>query len=330
MEKNRVDSIDVLRGFAIILVVLGHTIEKNGQPNSFLYNSIYSFHMPLFMFISGFVTKHSYRLNSEFNKKHILYVFKKFKNIMIPYLVWALIINPLFFKNITKTIDYNLILESVFITNTSFWFLPCLFGLIIVFSIFMGIQRFFKTKQWLIDPIILIALMAVIIVIYYFTHNDFIRSIQSYFIPFFIGVLAAKHKKLMQFIFSNNYVYAFTIILFSLTVGLYGKFTGAPDKIIRLTTGILALPICFNFVRHTNIPSTIKKQLIFIGQHTLVIYVMHFNFIHIFNFPFSDHSNILANSAFLFFALLITYACIIFSKFFEPSPTLKLFVLGKK
>lgn len=54
MEK-RLDYIDKLRGFAILLVVMGHlylpyTTQGNSHP---VAEMIYSFHMPLFFFISN-------------------------------------------------------------------------------------------------------------------------------------------------------------------------------------------------------------------------------------------------------------------------------------
>ena len=65
MEKSKKRELlpDVLRGFAIFLVVLGHCIQEgNGiefKTNTMyfsdkVYHFIYSFHMPLFMMISGY------------------------------------------------------------------------------------------------------------------------------------------------------------------------------------------------------------------------------------------------------------------------------------
>ena len=55
--QNRIVYIDALRGFAILLVIVGHLIQFNyssGIENP-IFNIIYSFHMPLFFFISGYV-----------------------------------------------------------------------------------------------------------------------------------------------------------------------------------------------------------------------------------------------------------------------------------
>lgn len=44
---NRIEYIDLAKGVGIILVVIGHSISGIG------YKFIYSFHMPLFFFLSG-------------------------------------------------------------------------------------------------------------------------------------------------------------------------------------------------------------------------------------------------------------------------------------
>ena len=51
-EKNRVAFIDVARGIAIILMVIGHVLNKGIKRNI-----IFSFHMPLFIITSGFFYK---------------------------------------------------------------------------------------------------------------------------------------------------------------------------------------------------------------------------------------------------------------------------------
>ena len=63
MEKaeNRNQFVDIMRGIAMLLVVLGHTMTgctANSQ-SSFLFNIIWSLQMPLFILISGYVTKYS-------------------------------------------------------------------------------------------------------------------------------------------------------------------------------------------------------------------------------------------------------------------------------
>ncbi|MDF2612723.1 MAG: hypothetical protein K0S71_509 [Clostridia bacterium] len=75
--------IDNLKVLLIFFVVLGHVIEYNIQGNSFfmgLYLFIYFFHMPLFVFISGYLSK-----NIEKCRKGAI------KGLLIPYVVFNII-----------------------------------------------------------------------------------------------------------------------------------------------------------------------------------------------------------------------------------------------
>lgn len=60
MREQRNLLVDCIKGGAIILVVLGHCIQFMGPSSynffdNFRFKSIYSFHMPLFMAVSGYL-----------------------------------------------------------------------------------------------------------------------------------------------------------------------------------------------------------------------------------------------------------------------------------
>lgn len=61
---ERLVYVDLLKGIAIILVVMGHMFEPyTDWLHSPINQMIYSVHMPLFIFLSGFVF-YVYNLNS--------------------------------------------------------------------------------------------------------------------------------------------------------------------------------------------------------------------------------------------------------------------------
>ncbi len=76
-NTDRKTYIDTARGIGIILLVLGHIVTGN----TYLFNWIYSFHMPLFFFLSGMVANEK-RLNNFPD-----YVKRKTKSRIIPYFV---------------------------------------------------------------------------------------------------------------------------------------------------------------------------------------------------------------------------------------------------
>lgn len=60
LSTKRYPYVDAMKALAIILVVLGHVLagcktETLGWDDMIVWKFIYSFHMPLFMFVSGFV-----------------------------------------------------------------------------------------------------------------------------------------------------------------------------------------------------------------------------------------------------------------------------------
>lgn len=66
--KTEIIWIDIVKAIGIILVVIGHYIEPYRSLN-YVYNGIYiliyTFHMPLFCFASGFLAK--YKKSTIFN-----------------------------------------------------------------------------------------------------------------------------------------------------------------------------------------------------------------------------------------------------------------------
>lgn len=55
--QNRDNTIDITKGIGILLVIVGHT---GGLPaDTYIHHFIYSFHMPLFFILGGFLFKPS-------------------------------------------------------------------------------------------------------------------------------------------------------------------------------------------------------------------------------------------------------------------------------
>lgn len=90
-QKSREIWVDVIRGFAIYLVVLGHCIQYATPHNyefrkNIVFQLIYGFHMPLFMIISGYLFWYSVNRYDLVNG-----VIAKIKGIMIPCLSWGVV-----------------------------------------------------------------------------------------------------------------------------------------------------------------------------------------------------------------------------------------------
>ncbi|WP_195202481.1 acyltransferase family protein [Phocaeicola massiliensis] len=76
---SRIDWIDIAKGIGIFLMVMGHTsIPKLGG------HWIYSFHMPLFFFLSGFLFQSGKYSWSQFIKR-------KVRTMVVPYFFFVVL-----------------------------------------------------------------------------------------------------------------------------------------------------------------------------------------------------------------------------------------------
>ncbi len=95
MRYERLNEIDKLKGLAIFLVVLGHIVAREAPAGNAWYvdlkSTIYLFHMPLFMFISGVILAYT-RKPIESLSGYARYLTGKFKRLMPAYLLFALVV----------------------------------------------------------------------------------------------------------------------------------------------------------------------------------------------------------------------------------------------
>lgn len=139
-EYKRIYWIDSAKIIAMILVMTTHTIAYSEHLGT-LYKYISSFHVPLFFLISGL----TFNISKYYNYKE--FFLKKFKTIVIPYLIWAILFLIPYIvlgNNVAESLDVNVgtsgikqIIgifygnghEGYLKQNTSLWFLTCLFTL---------------------------------------------------------------------------------------------------------------------------------------------------------------------------------------------------------
>jgi fucose 4-O-acetylase-like acetyltransferase len=118
-----------------MLVVIGHC-NSNSQPEwyTFLRGVIYTFHMPLFFAISGFLWYAEVKRVGAYDFRTIIY--KKSIRLLLPYVVISTIVYPIktiLSKYSYRDVDfgiYNYILSIVYPSNNPviyFWGLPTLF-----------------------------------------------------------------------------------------------------------------------------------------------------------------------------------------------------------
>ena len=128
-KQKRDKTIDVLRGLAIILVVVGHAIQSSYTDfdSNLVFRYIYASHMPLFMFVSGYAAGFS----GGAEKRVSLH--KKFLALMVPFFSWYVIGYAI--NQSWKTIEFKAYVERALISpDWGLWFLPVLFLCFILLS----------------------------------------------------------------------------------------------------------------------------------------------------------------------------------------------------
>jgi acyltransferase len=146
--NNRHDWVDALRAIGIVLVVLGHTLGISEGVEKY----IFSFHMPLFFFISGLVLTPT-RLSHPFVEalrhygRRLLLPYLLFS--LLTYLPWVLVtrhygadaaLGVEAWRPVIGTF-YGVGVDSWLQHNAMLWFFPCLFVTHLVFRMVYALMK---------------------------------------------------------------------------------------------------------------------------------------------------------------------------------------------
>lgn len=257
--KQRIEYLDSLRGFAIILVVMGHLIQQNYSApfQDSIFNIIFSFHMPLFFFISGCAVgvRPIRSVNLRDTAKSIC---NKFLSLILPCVAWTALV-PLFFR--TPHVP-----SSFF----GFWFLTALFTLFVLWDIIIYLLSRFNKYRTVLIGCLSIAFTALFIA-------DIKRFTIFYFGMFLLGFFAQNRGGVFC---KYKFYYSIMAVLFLLTV-VYFSFgeaaSGNAERIwLEIPISILASCVLHFVFSQYDAQNRWMKMLGGIGRHTLGIYVCHF------------------------------------------------------
>lgn len=313
---NRILYLDYTRGFAILLVIIGHLIQFNFQSgiNNRLFDIIYSFHMPLFFFISGYA-------RSVSNKKYLTAsglfktIYHRFQALIIPSVVWTLVI-PHFFSY-----KYDFEITQI----SGYWFLNVLFAIAVAWEIFLYLECKRSFGKYLY---ITVALGLIILFIL-----DIKRIPISYFLMYIIGYYFYKYNGLTKL---HPIVYSLLFLIFCLCSGFfdYGDTTlGNANRVwLQFPLSICAsLTLIKLFSLYEEKRYKIFTILGTIGRYTLGIYLCHFTLIKIsFITEIEDKCNLLVQfCGLLFLSFCIALLCIGIQKIISAYPLLHKIMYGK-
>ncbi|PKM93726.1 MAG: hypothetical protein CVU84_14180 [Firmicutes bacterium HGW-Firmicutes-1] len=284
--ENRDIFIDYLKGLAIFLVVWGHTIQfaLDSSIDFFLnpvFIVIYSFHMPLFMFVSGYLFMYSIK-----NRDIKTLIKSKFFQLIIPIITWSFVYKTLYFVvNYYRSNGislYQQVMEYLigYLKDLpeEFWYLWVVFYCTIIVSI---IQRYFKDKL-----IAYFAIFAILLIL----PDNYILLLLKFMYPYFVaGYLFHKNKgKELSCIkdIKPLAMLAFPILLFFWKKDFYVYTTGMSLYVgvfryrvfiilYRYLTGFVGVVFVMEVVK-TSLKYLTIKGVTYIGKYTLGIYIIQY------------------------------------------------------
>lgn len=278
---NRIIWIDVLKGILILFVIIGHgivnIIGNDAANNDFWWCIIYSFHMPAFMAVSGFLT---YRLNWGGQINVWSSVFRRFQQLLVPFLIWS----GVFFAVRGNIESYT---SCILMPNTTFWFLWALFFISVLFVLFQYVSKRFKVN---IDYVLAASCVAFasVLVVLKDIHYLGIQYVLYYFIFYVMGYYIHKWNISSEKVVVMILLFAIWFLLASFwrpnALPVFIHLTGGAATMLRFVYkfAVAAVAVFFLFSvtpRALNGTSVINQVLVWLGKYSLGIYVIHLTFI---------------------------------------------------
>ena len=281
--RNHYGFIDNAKAIGIALIVVGHS---RGLPD-YLSHLIFSFHVPLFFFISGFLIK-----STKLEATIISNVKKGWRNIGIPYLLFFMVafVYWLATRNVgAKALVYSETawyaptagffsgLESDLYVDPPLWFFPCFLLTVIAYhgsrkllttvtsTCLFVVLAFAISMLWKYVPYRLpLGLDSMWIALAFYAIGQFVRE-KEYF----------SHTKLAYFIFI--FIVAFgllaLVVLKTGSVDLANMYFGVSPS-LYLPTALLGIIATFSISRL--LPSSMVSK--WLSENTLTIFPLHFIF----------------------------------------------------
>lgn len=269
MNKQRIDYIDIAKGIAIFLMVLGHSYsEGNG---TYILKLIYSFHMPLFFITTGVL----YGTRKEINIK--LNIKRKVKRLLWPYLFWETayqlflsILQIAGGASMKETLCKNVI--NIIKLGNSRWFLPIMFGAYVIYYV---LRKLLKNKNLFIIGSALIMLLSII---FSTSNNEIIGIVVRILVSagfiaigyFFEGTYNKDINIVLLAIFTIVHI---VVCMMSKEVSIASLTFGNP--IIYILMGSFGTYIVYCWSKKIEVTSKMGDMLGLWGRNSLQILCLH-------------------------------------------------------
>lgn len=354
-KKPRLEWLDAMRGFTMILVVANH-VSQTGFMQAVKFSSSLSFlilfRMPLFFFISGFL---AYKATQVWNVPNFCrLVGKKLRIQIVPTVVFFLLGMAVLYDSFPDAVieKFHSPLKG------GYWFTIALLYMFIIYYMFAYIESKLKWRSWV--PIVLLFLLSMCVYETCYLPQQFwwafgyrgakpstwlndtcLIQVMLY-MPFFLyGNIVHRYWDRAQRVMDSKWFYPVIVVLVILATmdSLKWHILRMQWAIIPLTLArFILLTMVFMYFRHFQKYFTqmtwVGRTLQYIGRRTLDIYLIHYLFLP--NLPgvgtfFQANQHNFAidlTLAVLIALLVIGFSCVT-SNILRVSPLFKKYLFGR-
>lgn len=317
MSDDRSKGLDILKGLLMVLVLLGHSMENEDIRDNLLRAWIYSFHMPAFLFVSGYVIDLK-RLHS----RSIYTLVKRYLPVAVAWLVTSLTFNVCFVwnsatlqspKETFRALGYLFLYPSFHL-----WYIPALLMLVSIAFVF---ARSEQLRTALIAASLAVALCVSSETLLGILPGRFVwamgdRRVYLYAVYFFVALTVRSQDRISRILIAPISGLP-AIISFMVVAGTANWLM--PDSYLLhalvLITNVASCVYAVNLVQRFTF-SDHWSCLEWIGKNSLYIYLLH----PFFTIPMSQSS--MGNlypllSTVLMFSAMLCYCVLMSSSLFR-------------
>lgn len=272
--RERDTSIDVVKGVAIIIVMIGHCFVWNqmAQSDPYIYDMIAAVQMPLFMAVSGFLAGMSRRKRSMSEAGKLL--LRRSISYLVPFFVWPLLFDLM--HPITR------LRELVFQLDTGLWFLMTLW-IVTVVAVVCEYVSYLLGGSILVFTMISIVCYAGFFMLSRIGVTFLSPQLTISYMPFYIGAyvvssllqnekLRARMKQMFVAVCAGISGVLFVVgsLLFDMQ-NVHNIF----EVLLRMACGACGVFAIFYGTYHIK-KGKLQNGLAFVGNYTLELYVCQY------------------------------------------------------
>lgn len=353
-KKVRLEWLDALRGFTMILVVANHVSQMGfGQEwkQSSALSFLILFRMPLFFFVSGFL---AYKASQVWNRVELgKLMLKKVRLQIIPTVVFFLlscfIIHPDFCEYVVRNFHSPM--------KGGYWFTIALLWMFIIYYLFSYFESKLRVRSWVPIALFFLASLVLYETCYlpkYFAWAQGYRgeriqwlcdtSLNQVFmyLPFFVfGIIVRRYWEQAQKIMDSKWFYPIVIAIVIWATVDYLKlhvlrmaWANVPSTLAKFGLLIIVFMYFRHYKEHFTKFTLAGNCLQYIGRRTLDIYLIHFFFMPnvpaIGSFLNLNRGNFVLDIVLsVAMALLIIGFCVVVSNILRVSPLFRKYLFGK-